>query len=139
MDTKSHIGIWLDKRNAIIVKLKGEGALVKEIPSNVDEGHARGGSRSSTPWGPQDAIAERHLSEKQRQQLRAYFQQIMEEVYQADRIMIMGPASTKHRLFLQMQEDYNFDQIPVCIETQDVMTIPQIKARVKEYFQKTLA
>lgn len=139
MEPKPHVGIWLDKRHAIIITLTGEKEHVKELISHVDEGHAKGGSRSSTPWGPEEAISERHLSEKQHHQLKAYFQRIMEEVYHADRILLMGPTSTKQRLFSQIQEDYNFDKIPVCVETRDVMTLPQIKARVREYFQKTLA
>ena len=37
-----YAGIWIDRRNAIIVNLDGKKETVKHIASEVDTGHVRG-------------------------------------------------------------------------------------------------
>ena len=57
---KRNVGLWVDKRKAVIVRIEGENFTVQEIESGVEK-HTRlkGGSRSATPYGPQEISSER--------------------------------------------------------------------------------
>ena len=55
-----YAGIWIDQEKADIVNFKDGKEILRIIESNVEK-HVRlfGGSRSKTPFGPQDVASER--------------------------------------------------------------------------------
>ena len=130
------IGIWLDKRNAIIVELNGSKEIVRHIVSEVDEGNIRGGSRSSSPHGPQDVISEKHVLEKRKHQLKKYYNALINNVKNADELLIMGPAYTKNAFFQEISSNEDLGKKKVFLEIADSMTVPQLKAKVRSYFNK---
>lgn len=129
-------GIWLDKRNAVIVQLDGKKETVRHVISEVDEGNIRGGSRSSSPHGPQEVVSEKHILEKRKQQLKKYYKTLITKVKSVDKLLIMGPAETKKAIFQEVLADHNLKDKQVFVENADNMTVPQIKAKVRDYFNQ---
>ncbi len=71
------MGIWLDSQEATIVKLgKGE-PQVQNIDSEIDMGETKGGSRTSTPWGPQTGVSDNAMLERRKNASKDYFEEIM--------------------------------------------------------------
>ncbi len=92
-------GVWLDFREARIVFLPADGkALIKVIPSKVDEGKVKGGSRSKTPWGPMDQVSEPGHARRKEQQIKEYMQRIAGSLRGVTAIAIIGPGEAKLRL-----------------------------------------
>lgn len=92
-------GVWLDFREARIVFLTGDGdAHVEVISSEVDEGKAKGGSRSKTIWGPMDQVSETGHQRRKEQQIKKYMQCIASTLKGVSEIAIMGPGEAKLRL-----------------------------------------
>ena len=65
------------------------------MDSNVEEFNPKGGSGSSTPYGPQDSISESTYLERRKQQEKNYYKQIIQQLSDADAIVILGPAEAR--------------------------------------------
>ncbi len=130
------IGIWLDYKEAYLISLDGEEALVQHLNSEVEDYHLRGGSRSRTPWGPMEKTSERRLLERRRQQLQRYFHKLMDAAGEADELFLFGPAEAKKGLEKAIAGASNFKPRLKGIETADAMTHNQMAARVRHFFSQ---
>ena len=67
----------VDHEKAFIVMLTDGKEKVNTIKSNI-AGHVRlsGGSRSKSPYGPQDVASEKKVEEKRKHHLQDYYQEI---------------------------------------------------------------
>jgi hypothetical protein len=128
---KKNIGMWIDNREAIIVKLTDKGEQITRIKS-VAEKQIRfeGGSRKD---GLQTTEAIR--GKKLDAQLGKYFDDIIAHIRDAELIQIFGPGETKGELVKQLKNS-DLKECIVEIETADSMTENQIVAKVREYFLK---
>ncbi len=129
------IGIWLDKQEANGVVLENGKESLFTIPSELDFFNPRGGSRSKTKWGPQDVVQDSKYLEKEKHQLRNYFEKIAEKISDADEIAIFGPAETPEKLVgaLQTKHPGLANKIKMT-KTTDSMSQNQFKALVKQSF-----
>lgn len=95
----SKIGIWLDKKTAYIVTLKnGDVSVLETVESELEFFNPRGGSRSKTRWGPQQVVQDSRYLEREKHQLKRYFQAIIDKVKDADTMVIFGPGQTTQKL-----------------------------------------
>ncbi|MEP1096590.1 MAG: hypothetical protein ABJG78_15850 [Cyclobacteriaceae bacterium] len=127
-------GIWIDETQAWIVYKKYKQINLKSVGSVVEPYHLRGGSRSSTPWGPQETVSETGLLRRKKQQLRTYFRRVIQELLPAKRVYIMGPAEAKIGLQKELEQMKSLSFKSMVVETADSMTQNQFKAKVKEFF-----
>lgn len=129
------VGIWLDLREAIIVYARSKDPEIFNVISNIDESHAVGGSRSATPYGPQEAVSEnRHLHRRQHQE-KQYYQTILEKIKEADGIYLLGPALAKQKLAQEIEKYAQLKNALVEVQPCDRITLNQLKAKIKDYFQ----
>lgn len=139
MKMKEYVGIWIDHKKAFIVSIVEDQVTISNIASNVD-GHIRlsGGSRASTPYGPQEGPSEGRREERRRQKLRQYYKKIIRIISDAEETFIFGPGEAKTELTKEMKKSKDLSSRIVGTETTDKMTEPQIKARVKEFFMSSV-
>lgn len=129
------VGIWLDKQEAIGVELQDGKERFFSIPSEVDFFNPKGGSRSKTSWGPQQVVHDSKYLEREKHQLKKYFEKIVETVQDADQLAIFGPAEAPEQLVSMLEEDHpGLAAKIVAKEKADSMTKNQIKAMVKRAF-----
>jgi len=135
---KKYTGIWVDHKKAFMVLITGEEETCTIIESNV-EGHIRlsGGSRSSTPYGPQDVSSERKIDERRKHQLKRYYEEIIRSIKDAQKILIFGPGEAKNELRKEMEKKKKLSGKIVGIEPADKMTEKEIRAKVKYFFPAT--
>ena len=128
---KKKIGLWIDNREAIIVKLTEKGEQIIRINSGADKQiRFAGGSRKD---GLQTTEAIR--GNKIDAQLGKYFDDIIAHIRDAELIQIFGPGETKGELVKRLKNS-DLKECIVEIETADSMTENQIVAKVREYFLK---
>lgn len=128
---KKKIGLWIDNREAIIVKLTEKGEQIIRINSGADKQiRFAGGSRKD---GLQTTEAIR--GNKIDAQLGKYFDDIIAHIRDAELIQIFGPGETKGELVKRLNNS-DLKECIVEIETADSMTENQIVAKVREYFLK---
>ena len=133
-------GVWIDRSRAVIVRLRdgdtGPETSTETFDSEL-EGHLKlaGGSRSVTPYGPQDVADEPGRERRYRQHLEAYMDRIASRLATEDSVLVFGPADAKLELAKAFERSGHRDRI-VAIETADKMTDPQVAAYVRTFFSK---
>jgi len=92
----SKVGLWIDHRKAVIVTVAGEDEEINQINSNIEK-HVRssGGSRSKTPYGPQDVSAEDIRDRNFLYHLNNYHDKVISSIHAAESILISGQARRK--------------------------------------------
>ncbi|MDO9261810.1 MAG: hypothetical protein Q7U08_07715 [Flavobacteriaceae bacterium] len=127
-------GIWIDRQKAHVITFHDEHQVELLIESDVEDYNVKGGSRSKTPWGPQEKISESKYLERRKHQLKNYFEKIIDVVNKSDAIAIYGPADTKIHFKEALRKNNKpvFDKIRI-VKTEDSMTMNQFKALVKSF------
>jgi stalled ribosome rescue protein Dom34 len=129
------VGIWLDKRDAKIVSLQDEKEALTHIKSEIEEYNPKGGSGSKNKGGPQDVVQDSKYTNREKQQLRTFFNRIINHIKEADAIVIAGPAETGAKLNKELEQNHHDLHAKVSeVSKADVMTDNQLKAWVRSYF-----
>ncbi len=131
------IGIWLDKEKAHLVTIKNEDVGFKTITSEIEFFHPKGGARSKTRWGPQDVVQDSRYLEREKHHLKLYFKELAKTIEDAEAIAIFGPADTNAKFYKELDKNYKTLALKVkTVEKADSMTENQVKALVREFFNK---
>lgn len=131
------IGIWMDKEKAHIVTLTGEQEIFETIQSDLDFFKPSGGSGTkSAKWGPQDVVQDSKYLEKEKHQLKKYFNNLADAIGDADAIALFGPADTNEKFRKELVSNYKTLSAKLkTVEKADSMTENQTKALVRDYFR----
>jgi len=131
------LGVWIDHRHAVIVSIHQGKETTQEVESDV-EPHVRlaGGSRSRTPYGPQDIASDGKRDRRHAKQLTNFYRRVIELIRDADEILIFGPGEAKLELKDTMDKSRSLTRRVVDVETADKMTRRQFAAMVRERFTK---
>ncbi len=132
---KKNVGIWIDNTQALIVFVEGGNETVKVIESEVENTHPKGGSGSSTPYGPQDVISEGTVMERKKQQFKRFYAEILDEISLAKELYIMGPAEAKTGLKKAHDDRNNRKPELVAFAAAERMTENQLRAKVRKFFK----
>jgi len=143
---RTFIGIWVDRKKAVIVTKKRPEWIyekdveiaITQIRSDVEpKVRLAGGSRTRhVPWGPQEIAVDSKIEARQRQQLKKFYQRIIELIKDADKVLIMGPGETKLALKKEVEKSKMLSPKIVGIQTCDKMTDKQLAARVRSFFSE---
>ena len=130
------VGLWIDHRQAIVVAINEQGEQIEEIVSGVEKQLQRAGDRPlegdyEVVQVPADDSRQRDFTKH----LNIYYAAVITAIRDAESILIFGPGEAKGELKQQLEKNHLGEHI-VDIETVDKMTIPQIAAKVREYFAK---
>nr|WP_288934542.1 hypothetical protein [uncultured Allomuricauda sp.] len=129
------VGIWLDKQEANGVILNNGKESLFKIPSELEFFNPKGGSRSKTKWGPQDVVQDSKYLEREKHQLKDYFEKIAGQISDADEIAIFGPAEAPEKFVDALKDRHPGLAAKVkATKTADSMTENQFKALVKQSF-----
>lgn len=131
-----NIGIWLDKEKAHIISLENGNESIDMVISEVENYRVHGGSGTRLKGGPQDVRQDSKFLEREKHQLKSYFDSIAEQLVDAKSIVIFGPAQTNTKFFKVLEENYKDIANKVKAVTKaDSMTDNQITAFVKNFFK----
>ncbi|MDH5414982.1 MAG: hypothetical protein OEW87_12655 [Flavobacteriaceae bacterium] len=131
------IGIWIDKEKAHIVTIENERTKLSTIASDIENYHVVGGSKSKTPWGPQQVVHDSKFTDREKHQLKNYFNNIIEKIKKADEIVIFGPAKTNIKLEKEIIKNHKSLAKKIKkVEKSDSMTNNQFIALVRDFYKK---
>ncbi len=129
------IGIWMDKEKAHIVILTDTSEKLRTINSEIDFFNPKGGSGTRFKGGPQDVIQDSKYLEREKHQLKTYYEKLANSIEDADEIALFGPADTAQKFRKELKKSHK--QLSAKIKTVkkvDSMTDNQIKALVRNFF-----
>ena len=127
---KSQIGLWIDRREAVIVTLIDQLEEITRITSDVEE-------LVSDATAPHASQQDRH-KKRIDNQLNKYYGKIINTIHNAGSILIFGPGEAKHDLQKKLERQ-GLSEYILAVETSDSMTEAQIVATVKHYISKMSA
>jgi len=128
------IGIWLDTQKAIMVFLNNGKHQIKEVASNVETYHFKGGSRSKTPYGPQQTVSESSFNLRKKKQLNNYFKQLASLAENTESLYVTGPGEVKTHFSKYLKENSALSNKLLKVDTSDSMTNNQLVVKVKDVF-----
>ena len=132
---KKYACVWIDHEKAVIVTLVDGREKVTKIDSNVGSRvRLSGGSRSKSPYGPQDVSSEKKVDEKRKHRLQDYYQEVAQNITKADKFLIIGPGEAKGELKKEIEKSKNLAPKISGVEPADKMTERQLVAKAKKYF-----
>jgi len=127
MNTNKRVGLWLDRRKAVIVSITDGGEETKRITSDME--HYTLSSNVIPGDGSPENIRDRrfwnHLGE--------YYDKIIAHIRDATEIQIFGPEVAKYEL----QKRLGSEGLSTCIisvEDAGILTDQQITTRVEKRF-----
>lgn len=131
----SRFGLWIDHRRAFIIQISGNEARTENIESNLEK-HVRaaGGSRSVTPYGPQDVFAEDRVDRKFQLHLKQFYNRVAESLQGAESIFIMGPGEARNEFRKHLEKSKQLPRPVIEVAPADKMTDAQIVAKTKDFF-----
>ncbi len=135
---KKQTGIWLDSKEANFIELV-DGDLVnfRKIDSGSHKGKAKGGSPSGgLRGGTATGVSEKTLENRRRNEEREYYDEILENVKEADEVVIFGPGEAKDHLLSAIKaHPSHFNSDLMAVLTADKMTENEKVAYVKTFFE----
>jgi len=123
---KNAVGLWIDHRKAVVVRLIDQLEEIKIINSNVDK-HPRF-SGEAQKQNEEDQRDRRFAN-----QLNQYYDEVISFLRDAESILIIGPGKAKLEFKKRFETEVHTGKI-AGTETVDKMTDNQIVARIREYF-----
>ncbi len=131
---KIKAGLWIDHRQAIIVRVTGSNEELRTIMSQIEKQLRRTGSRPlQGHFNPQHVPSDESQLRSFNAKLHSYYDEVIAAVCDAEAIFIFGPGVAKEELKKRLDENNLADHI-TSIETVDTMTNPQIAAKVRQFF-----
>lgn len=129
-------GVWLDKEKAHIIVIHNGQVSFTNVLSNVENFRISGGSGSKLKGGPQDVVQDSKYLEREKHQLRKYFEDIISRIEDSKAIVIFGPAETGARFYKELSTNHkNLSTQIKDVAKADSMTKRQIVAWVKDFFK----
>ncbi len=136
MKDEKNTGVWIDSKKAVIVQLHKGKETVQTISSGI-EGRVRitGEGKQFTRMGNQYFSFEKKNDEKHKHELSGYFKKVIDQIKDADSIMIIGPAETKLGLHKMISESKKLLGKLVMVDAEDHLTDNQVAAKVRAFFE----
>ena len=130
-------GIWIDHSKAIIVSLDQEQEKVTTIESKAGRKvRLSGGSRTKTPYAPQDVASESRRYRKYMQNLKRFYGRVIRKVAKAEALYVFGPGHAKTEFKKHLEANKHLVPPILKLESADKMTDAQLVAKVKNFYQK---
>ena len=128
-------GIWLDKEKALCFTMDEENEKLQVVSSEVEFFNPKGGSRSKTRWGPQDVVQDSKYLEREKHQMKRYFENIVSALGKVDALAIYGPAEAPEKFSKMLHDKHSSLAKKVrVVKTADSMTENQFKAMVRNFY-----
>ena len=127
-----NVGVWIDGKKAIII-VNGQ---KKELLSEVDHFKIHGGSGTKFKGGPQDVVHDSKYLEREKHQLKLYFDRIIAEINTSEALVIFGPGDVNEKFNKEIQANHKAlaDKVKGVISV-NYLTENQIVAWVKDFFE----
>lgn len=128
------VGLWIDHKKAVIVRLSDQGEQVQEVDSGIKtHTRYRGISRSKTPYTPQYQQGDDQLDRQFTQHVNKFYEKVIAQIRGADSVLILGPGEAKAEFGKRLTHSKIGVRV-AAVETAGKMTVRQLAAKVRDYF-----
>ena len=127
-------GVWIDHRQALIVKVSAAGEDSTRILSSVEKHGERGGdSPMKGHYEAHQVPADDSRQRAMTGELNHYYDRVIAALHDCDALLLIGPGEAKGELHKRLDKKH-LDSRVAAVEPADKLTDPQVVERVREYF-----
>ena len=128
-----NVGLWIDHKQAYVISDKD--GILEVIPSHLEPpAHYSGGTQLGGRMNHK-ADMEYRKSDRFKQQLKKYYQQVISTLKDANSIFIMGPGEAKIEFEKAIRKYKSLQKRILKVETTDKMTKNQMIAYVRNFYK----
>ncbi len=125
------IGIWLDRTNAIIVRIGEKSCETSIVNSAIESArHPRCGTE-----GHCTIIPEKKLKQRKLEITKKYYQTIIKSIDDASELFVLGPGMAKNELIYEIKNMKNFKPKIIGVASADKMSIRQLQSEMRAAFE----
>ena len=128
------VGVWVDRRQAIVVQLADAGEECIHIQSGVESQERRASDHPTGPFEPLNVPADDTRDRKETAELGKFYDDVISHLRRAQSIYIFGQGEARKQLKNRIEENRSVTG-KVEVEAADSMTDPQVVAKVRKHFQ----
>ncbi|MBL0176901.1 MAG: hypothetical protein IPP94_16850 [Ignavibacteria bacterium] len=125
---KTHAGLWIDHRHAVVVLLTDGVENVQDIQSGVEK-HVHFSGGNAAELGSTEDVRDRQFQNH----LNTYYDEVIAVIREAEAIQIFGPGEAKGELEKRLQHA-GLAARTLPVETTDKMTALHIAEKVRTRF-----
>lgn len=135
---KQNIGIWIDTKQAVIVKLSNnDNHSIKKIESDIVlKERVEGESKKYGRFGNQYLTYEKNRLNRRTEQTNQYLKNLLKEVEMSDSIVLFGPAKMKKVFEKAIKNNMLVADKLVGVFNSELITENQMVAWVKDFYKK---
>ena len=130
----SKVGVWVDHREAIVVKLSDAGEETMHVQSGAESQLRRSSDHTTGSFEPKLVPADDTRERKFTAELNAFYDEVISQMTHAASILIIGPGEAKKELRNRMGEKHPAAG-SIVVEAADSMSKAQVLAKVRKHFQ----
>ena len=134
---KKNIGIWIDTKQAVIIKLSENlDHSIKKIESNIETRERVDGESSKYGrFGNQYLTYEKNRKNRKNEQTNIYMKTLIKEVQNCEKVVLFGPANMKKVFEKEIKKHLQISDKLVGVSNAESLSDNQIVAWVKDYYK----
>jgi len=133
---KKNIGIWIDTKHAVIVKLSNNTHSIKKIDSTIEtRERVEGESKKYGRFGGQYLTFEKNRLHRKNEQTNQYMKSLLKEIDTCDSVVIFGPSNMKKILEKEIKGNMQIADKLSGVSNSEHITENQMVAWVKDFYK----
>ncbi len=134
---KKNIGIWIDTKQAVIIKLLNDTHSVKVIESNIEtRERIDGESKKYGRFGGQFMTFEKNKLNRKIEQTNQYVKNLLKEVENCDSVVLFGPSKMKTIFEKELKSNMQLANKLIGVSNSKLLTENQMVAWVKDFYKE---
>ncbi|WP_299525302.1 hypothetical protein [uncultured Lutibacter sp.] len=134
---KKNIGIWIDTKQAVIIKLSNDTHSVKVIESNIEtRERIDGESKKYGRFGGQFMTFEKNKLNRKIEQTNQYVKNLLKEVEKCESVVLFGPSNMKNILEKELKSNMQLADKLIGVSNSTLLTENQMVAWVKDFYKE---
>lgn len=130
----NNVGVWVDHREAIVVKLSDSGEETIHIQSGVESQLRRSSDNPDGSFEPSQVPADDTRERKHQAELNTFYDVVISHFSHAQSILICGPGPARKELENRIEAKHRVKG-SIVLEAADSMTEAQVVAMIRKHFQ----
>ena len=132
---KKNIGIWIDSKHAVIIKLLNNTHSINKIASNIEtRERVPGESKKFGRFGSQYITYEKNRKNRRNQQTKQFLKLLLKNIENCKLVVIFGPSNMKNVFAKEIKNNMQLTNKLVGVANSDMLTENQMVAWVKKFF-----
>ncbi len=132
---KKNIGIWIDTKQAVIIKLSTSNHKVKVIESNIEtRERVAGESKKFGRFGGQYLTYEKNKLNRKHEQTNQFIKNLFKEVETCNSLVLFGPSKMKNIFEKEIKNNMQLAKKLKGVSNSKLLTENQMVAWVKDFY-----